>query len=99
MVLNYPATQDNSAIAPEPLVALHRTDAELLALFAQLASRSDVANLLEISDAYLRRILYIRKDRLRYRRFAIPKRSGGERTISAPSAALAILQSKLNRVL
>lgn len=72
---------------------------ELVSAFRALATKDDVARLLEITPEYLRHILYVRRDRDRYQTFSIPKRSGGERTISAPTPALLILQRKLNTVL
>ncbi len=80
-------------------LSLVRPDDELIECFKKLASRKDIADLLEIPDNYLFRILYVRNDRLHYRKFQIKKRAGGTRTISAPTAALSVLQSKLNHVL
>jgi RNA-directed DNA polymerase len=80
-------------------VDLSRSDEQLQNKFNELRTKDDVADLLEIPADYLRYILYRRRDRLAYRTFTIPKRSGGQRVISAPPPALEILQQKLNRIL
>jgi RNA-directed DNA polymerase len=80
-------------------LTLRRDDADIRRRFGNLQSLADVAELLEIPPRYLRKILYRRADRAEYRKFDLRKRSGGTRSISAPPAALAILQSKLNHVL
>lgn len=85
---------------PQPVShELKRSDADLVTVFRQLQSKYGVADLLEIPYDYLIHILYRRKDREKYHTFAIPKRSGSPRIISAPPKDLAILQSKLNKVL
>lgn len=97
-----PGVRLADAPSPTPIAFapfLQRPDAELVARFGALRSRQDVADLLEISDAYLKIILYFRKEPSRYRSFSIRKRRGGHRTISAPPLALRILQAKLNHVL
>lgn len=64
-----------------------------------MQTRQDVASALDISDRRLRFILYGRRDRIRYRMFEIPKRSGGVRIISAPPPALLWLQRKVYALL
>lgn len=78
---------------------LTRDDEELKRLFASLRRPEDVADLLEIPYDYLNRILYWGRHRYPYRVFRIRKKTGGFREIAAPPSALAILQSKLNRIL
>ncbi len=90
-----------NAPSPRPPVfapTLQRSSADIAKRFGSLSSRQDVADLLEISDKYLKSILYFRKEPLRYRTFVIRKRSGGDRHISSPPVALRILQGKLNHV-
>ena len=77
---------------------LKANDADLIAAFGSLRNLADVAHMLEIDASYLRRILYVRRERENYRSFSVLKRSGKIRTISAPPKALRILQQKLNRV-
>jgi RNA-directed DNA polymerase len=72
---------------------------ELRAAFYALETREDIAALLDIDDLQLRYHLYISDKSRRYTVFAIPKKSGGEREISAPISALKIIQRKLNQVL
>jgi RNA-directed DNA polymerase len=74
-------------------------DAELCAKFLALQTRQDIANLLEISDHQLCYHLYISSPQDRYKKFEIPKRSGGTRQITAPSSSLKIIQRKLNQIL
>jgi RNA-directed DNA polymerase len=79
-------------------IGLRRPDTEIVARFRSLGTRRDVADLLEIEDGYLRRILYLRREQDAYRTFTIRKKRGGTRVIAAPPNALSILQSKLNHV-
>ena len=72
---------------------------ELLKKFAALRSRADVADLLEITDSFLCKVLYGVKERKKYRKFEIQKKSQKTREISAPPKNLAILQAKLHTVL
>ena len=77
---------------------LTETDDELRAAFRALKTRADVARLLHISVQTLN-YLTVRSGAPRYRQFAIRKRSGGTRVISAPDGSLKIIQQKLNQVL
>ncbi len=72
---------------------------ELRAAFYALETREDIAALLDIDDLRLRYHLYIADKSQRYTVFTIPKKSGGEREISAPISAIKIIQRKLNQVL
>ena len=75
--------------------ALSASPQELRDQFATLSSRRDVARLLEIPDPLLCHILYGRRERRRYRKFEIPKKSGGVRIIHAPPRNINILHRKL----
>lgn len=55
----------------------------------------DVALLLGYKPASLSYLLYIKPESEKYRKFEIPKKSGGVRHISAPSVELMLLQRKL----
>ena len=72
---------------------------ELKERFFLLRTRSDVANLLMLTEGHLIYHVYRVPPHLRYRSFNIPKRSDGVRVISAPATALKIIQQKLNQVL
>ncbi len=82
-----------------PKTTLVRDPREFRDQFLSLKTPRDVSRLLEIDYALLTYILYRSHPSWRYRRFEIPKRSGGARTIMEPSRSLKILQSKLNAVL
>jgi RNA-directed DNA polymerase len=71
-------------------------DATLVASFANLRTLDDIALLLDVTPRELRFYLYKSN---RYRRFQIPKKSGGIRNIYSPDNALKIIQRKLNQVL
>lgn len=65
------------------------------ASFLKLGSRPDLATWLGLSDRELRYILYVLKPDQKYQTFTIKKRSGGDRVIEAPHAALKALQRKV----
>ena len=44
-------------------------------------------------------VLYLLPDIEKYRVFEIPKKAGGSRTIKAPVAQLALVQTRLNKLL
>lgn len=69
---------------------------ELKSKFVILKSRADVADILEISDNFLCKILYGLQERKKYRTFEIKKKSSKTRQISVPPKNIAILQSKLH---
>ncbi|SLM49947.1 RNA-directed DNA polymerase (modular protein) [Nitrospira japonica] len=71
----------------------------IISLFAALRTPRDVAKLLEVPYGLLIYHLHKTPPSTRYISFAIRKRAGGERIISAPGTALKILQIKLNYVL
>jgi RNA-directed DNA polymerase len=82
-----------------PSLELSRIDADIITLFKQLQTRSDIANILEITEQQLKQHLYITRSQLRYKYFVIKKRSGGKRVIMAPITPLKIIQRKLNYIL
>lgn len=59
-----------------------------------VGSAADLANLLGVKQSALVNMLQA-PDKLRYRSFDIPKRSGGMRRIHAPGTELRVLQSRL----
>lgn len=59
---------------------------------AILKTHGDVAKLLDVSPAYLTLVLRLAP---RYRLFYIPKKTGGQRQIAAPTRAILQLQKKL----
>jgi RNA-directed DNA polymerase len=67
--------------------------------FYSLESPRDIAKLLQIDFGRLVYHLHKTDPKARYKTFAIPKKSGGSRTISSPATALKIIQSKTNQVL
>lgn len=72
---------------------------ELSARFLELKDAVDVANLLDVQYELMIFHLYISNESGRYKKFPIPKRTGGMREILAPVTALKILQRKLAQVL
>jgi len=80
-------------------IELTKSTEELHKAFYALNTREDIANLLEVSDSKLRYYLYFQDNSKRYSVFRIPKKSGGERVISAPISSIKIIQRKLNQVL
>ena len=63
------------------------------------SSLSEIAELLEFKPKALAYVLYIKSDEEKYTEFEIPKRQGGTRRISSPSADLALLQTRLSKIL
>ena len=70
-----------------------------LELLQAAKSRSGLAKLLQIEHSQLTYILYKKSDVEKYKTFDVPKRGGGVRTISAPTAELKLLQRRLSDVL
>ncbi len=62
-------------------------------------SLHDIAKILGFKPKALAYILYKKGDAAKYQKFEIPKRTGGTRTISAPSDDLKNLQSRLSELL
>lgn len=63
--------------------------------FKFIRTRNDLADFLEIPRSKLTHVLYIATVDSYYRTFDIPKKSGGTRTINAPSGDLKHIQQKL----
>jgi RNA-directed DNA polymerase len=78
---------------------LSATDDELKAKFAALASRNDVADMLEIQRAQLAYHLFRVPAKRKYIEFTLTKRSGGTRRILAPASGLKFIQGRLAFVL
>jgi RNA-directed DNA polymerase len=78
---------------------LSATPDELRNKFANLNTKQDIADLLEVGVDKLNYYLYVSPRATRYKTFEISKRSGGTREISMPVTALKIIQQKLNQVL
>lgn len=64
--------------------------------FLDLKDHIDVAEYFGLSYEKLAEILYSMPTQYLYKRFRIPKRSGGEREIAAPMKALKVIQKKLS---
>ncbi|MEB3122349.1 MAG: reverse transcriptase domain-containing protein [Snowella sp.] len=72
---------------------------ELREKFLGLKTPQELANLLNITHQRLTYHVYSVNPETRYKTFCIPKKTGGERTISTPITALKIIQWKLCQVL
>lgn len=70
-----------------------------LAALKSAKTLHDVAAILGFKAASLAYILYKKSDTAKYTKFAIPKRSGGTRTISAPVEDLKLLQRRVATVI
>lgn len=62
-------------------------------------SKPDFARLLGVDPVFLTRVVYIRNTDKLYTDFAIKKKNGGERIISAPDSELKEIQSRLSKLL
>jgi 5S rRNA maturation endonuclease (ribonuclease M5) len=62
-------------------------------------TKPDFANSLKVDPVFLTHCLYIVKPENQYHRFEIDKKSGGKRTINAPTPELKSLQSSLSELL
>lgn len=65
--------------------------------FDEIKSRNDLANFLSIKHGTLTYLLYVQRVDNCYKLFKIPKKSGGEREICAPTYILKSVQKKLER--
>jgi RNA-directed DNA polymerase len=80
-------------------LTLKGTAEDLRRAFFALASRDDIARLLDLPLSQLTYHLYRTDPAKRYVQFPITKKSGGVRIITAPATSLKIIQRKLNQVL
>ncbi|MFC3284450.1 retron Ec67 family RNA-directed DNA polymerase/endonuclease [Litchfieldella rifensis] len=62
-------------------------------------TKADLAHLLGVKTSFLTYVLYVLKPSTQYEKFEIPKKSGGVRTIWAPSEKLKSLQAELSILL
>jgi RNA-directed DNA polymerase len=89
---------DRQAQAKERFV-LPGSQTELRQKFLALQTPDDVARLLNLDYRRLAHHIYHLPTEQKYKTFTLPKKTGGERTISTPISALKIIQWKLNQVL
>lgn len=75
------------------------SQAELHQKFLALQTPDDVARLLNLTYPRLAHHIYHVPTDKKYKTFTLPKKTGGERTISTPISALKIIQWKLNQLL
>jgi RNA-directed DNA polymerase len=87
------------ASPPSAKPTLKASNEDLVKAFYGLQSREDVAALLELRHDHLVYHLFRVPPMSRYTSFAIPKRTGGSRTILAPASALKLIQHKLAHIL
>ena len=80
-------------------IRLSATPEDLRKGVLELKTRQDIASLLDVKYELLNYHLYISPADKRYTSFTLPKKSGGERRISAPVTGLKIIQQKLNQAL
>ena len=64
-----------------------------------IKTKSDLANILNISKSNLTYVLYVKKVENMYISFDIPKKNGGVRKINAPKNFLKFIQRNLARAL
>ena len=62
-------------------------------------TRQELAEILGIKESSLTYILYALEESEKYKKFSIPKKSGGEREICAPDPRLKSLQRKVANIL
>lgn len=77
-------------------VLLNEIDDVLIFKFRNLNNFKEIADMLEISPAFLHSILYKRKS---YDTFSVPKKNGGVRLIQSPNNNLKIIQRKLSYII
>jgi len=65
----------------------------------KITTKPSLAKLLEVDSSFLTNVLYVLQPSTQYTTFTIPKKSGGIRTIQAPSVKLKSLQSNLSQLL
>jgi len=79
--------------------SLSKSSQEIRDEFQKLASRDDVAKLLELTTKQLNFHLYVLPPTKKYTVFDVSKKSGGTRQISAPISPVKLIQHKLKQVL
>lgn len=72
---------------------------EKLEALKSITTKKELAALLGVKASFLTYNLYIIKPNTQYSKFKIPKKSGGERIINAPSNKLKTLQARLSNLL
>jgi len=65
----------------------------------QITTKKELAALLGVKTSFLTYTLYFIKPHTQYTQFKVPKKSGGDRIISAPNGKLKTLQKKLSTLL
>jgi retron-type reverse transcriptase len=70
-----------------------------LAALQAIKTKRELAELLDVKPSALTYTLYILKPENQYISFQIPKKSGGKRTIDAPTGRIKFIQSKLSKLL
>lgn len=78
---------------------LSKSSQELRDEFFKMQNRDNVAKLLDLSTRQLNFHLYVLPSEKKYKTFAVPKKSGGTRLISAPASPIKIIQRKLKQIL
>lgn len=84
---------------PKPRPVLARSIEDSKHLFTRSSTLHDVADVLEVHPGHLKRWLYERPGHAGYTIFQIPKKTGGQRTISVPPPSIKILQNKFKPIL
>jgi RNA-directed DNA polymerase len=72
---------------------------ELSQKFQNLKSIHDIAQLLQVPNEYFIYYIYRIPHDSQYKKFRVPKKSGGYRNIHSPNSSLGIVQRKLSQVL
>lgn len=70
-----------------------------LELLKQATTKPELASILGVNPSFFTRTLYVVPVESQYYQFQIPKRSGGQRTINAPTSELKDIQSRLSELL
>ena len=79
--------------------SLDKSPQELRDSFLGMRNRADVARFLDLDPKQLLFHLYVLPSGKRYKKFSIPKKTGGVRVISAPISPIKIIQRKLKQAL
>jgi len=84
---------------PKPKPELSRDLKSTVKRFLASSQLQDVADVLEVHPGHLKHWLYAKPSHAGYVVFKIPKKSGGQRTISVPPDPIKILQLKFKSIL